>query len=213
MKIEPDSLLLMIGDSVTDCGRARSAEANAPGALGDGYVAEIDAALRKLGPEHRVRVINVGISGDTIRDLAGRWEADVLAHDPQWLSVMIGINDVWRQFRPGREAESVPLDEFEETYDRLIARVRPKLRGLILMTPFFVEPSASDAMRRRTDDYGACVKMLARRHDAVLVDTQAAFDRAIADVGVQALAPDRVHPTREGHRVLARAFLDAIGAD
>ncbi|MFN8378973.1 MAG: GDSL-type esterase/lipase family protein [Anaerolineae bacterium] len=43
-------------------------------------------------------VINMGVGGNTVRDLAARWESDVTALNPDWLSICIGINDVWRQF-------------------------------------------------------------------------------------------------------------------
>jgi lysophospholipase L1-like esterase len=88
--------------------------------------------------------------------------------------------------------------------------VRPQLQGLVLMTPYFVEPLRTDPMRARMDAYGAIVRKLATRHDARLIDTQAAFDRHLAHQPSSSLAPDRVHPSRAGHQILAQAFLDAV---
>ncbi len=212
MKIAPGSRLLFIGDSVTDCDRARPVGAGSHGALGHGYVAEIDSALGASVPAPAIQVANMGISGNTVRNLAERWETDVMGLRPDWLSVMIGINDVWRQFdaRTAAAAEAVMPEEFELTYDRLIARVRPGLKGLVLMSPFYVQDLRSDPMRARVDEYGAIVSELSRKHGAIFVDAQAAIDAALERAYYSIIAGDRVHPTPEGHRILARAFLGAV---
>ena len=105
----------------------------------------------------------------------------------------------------------VGIREYERTLEELLQRTRPLVKGLVLMTPFFIEPNRKDAMRRRMDAYGTVVKKLAKRHDAVLVDVQAAFDRVLRRQHPAALAWDRIHPSQAGHMVIARAFLNAIG--
>ena len=79
------------------------------------------------------------------------------------------------------------------------------------MTPYFIEPSATDAMRQRMNEYGTIVKQLDTEHDAICVDTQAAFDRALVYHKSAVFSADRVHPNRIGHMILARAFLNAVG--
>ncbi|HEY4988227.1 MAG TPA: SGNH/GDSL hydrolase family protein [Opitutaceae bacterium] len=208
MKISPGSRLLFIGDSVTDCGRARPIGEGSRAALGHGYVAEVDAALE--GTKPRVAVSNMGIGGNTVRDLALRWDTDVLALHPDWLSVMIGINDVWRQFDGVDNSAAVMPGEFEAVYDRLLGRTRPGLRGLVVMSPFYVQALHGDPLRRRMDEYGAIARKLAARHDALFVDVQAAFDATLVRLDFTAIAGDRVHPTEEGHRILAHAFLGVL---
>lgn len=209
------SKLLFIGDSVTDAGRVKNGDAPSEGLfdpMGRGYVTLIEALLTATYPDRALRVVNVGTSGHTVRDLASRWDRDVLALKPEVLSVCIGINDVWRQFDSPRQPElAVPLAEYERTYDALLARTRPHVKTLVLMTPFFIEPSRQDAMRARMDAYGAVVKTLAAKHDAVFVDTQAAFDRALTHLHSASLAWDRIHPNQAGHMILARAWLTAVG--
>ena len=58
----------------------------------------VDALLGAVYPERMIRVINMGVSGNTTRDLKARWQTDVLDLKPDWLSIMIGANDVWRQY-------------------------------------------------------------------------------------------------------------------
>jgi lysophospholipase L1-like esterase len=212
MKIAKGSKLVMIGDSITDAGRAQPVGEGGGEALGRGYVAYVDALLAAAYPELAVRVVNVGTGGNTVRDLKARWQRDVLDLAPDWLSVMIGINDVWRQFDCPRQSEiHVLLEEYEQTCDALLEATRPSLAGLVLMTPYFIEPNKKDPMRAQMDRYGAAVRKLAKKHDAIFVDTQAAFDKVLASCHPMALAWDRVHPNAVGHMILARALLDAVG--
>ena len=54
------------------------------------------------------------------------------------------------------------------------------MKGLVLMTPFYIEPNAKDPMRRTMDQYGEVVKKMAIKYDARFVDTQAAFYKVLA---------------------------------
>lgn len=212
MKLSPNTKLVMIGDSITDTGRARPVGEGLGEALGKGYVAQVDALLTAAYPDYRIRVVNMGISGNTVRDLANRWQSDVLNLEPDWLSIMIGTNDVWRQFdSPLRPEIAVQPEEYETTYRKILTDVRPQLKGLVLMTPFYIEPNRDDAMRARMDQYGAMVKKLAPEFDALFVDTQAAFDDLLKHVYPATIAWDRVHPSTTGHITLARSFLNAVG--
>lgn len=214
MLLEPKSKLVMIGDSITDCDRARPYGEGLFGAIGKGYVSLVDALLTAAYPESGIRIVNMGTSGNTVRDLKERWQTDVLDLKPDWLSIMIGINDVWRQYDlPAQTEQHVYIDEYEETLEALVKRTRPQLQGLVLMTPFYIEPNAADPMRRTMDQYGEVVKKLAFKYDARFVDTQAAFNRVLAHIYPGTLAWDRVHPNMAGHAVIARAFLQAIGYD
>ena len=212
MKIQPNSKLVMIGDSITDCERARPVGEGLFEAIGKGYVSLVDGLLGATYPAHRIRVVNMGTGGNTVRDLKARWQTDVLALKPDWLSVMIGINDVWRQFdSPLQVEQHVGLAEYESTLNELLHVTAPTLKGLVLMTPYVIEPNRADAMRQTMDAYGQVMRQLAERYQAVFVDTQAAFDAVLAHVHSMALAWDRVHPTRTGHTILERAFLQAVG--
>jgi len=211
MLIDPHSKLLMIGDSITDCGRGQPVGESVKDGLGNGYVSMVNALLTSTYPAHHIRVMNTGTSGNTVLDLAARWEQDVLALRPDWLSVMIGINDVWRQFDSPLQTEwHVPLDVYTATLEKLIAQTRPQVRGLVLMSPYLIEPNKNEPMRAMMDTYGAAMRQVAMRHRAIFVDTQTAFDAVLKDIHPMTLAWDRVHPDQVGHMVIARAFLEAI---
>jgi lysophospholipase L1-like esterase len=204
--------VIFIGDSITDCDRGRPAGEGLFDPYGKGYVNMVKAFLDACHPDLAIRVINKGNSGNTVRDLKARWNDDVISLKPNWLSIMIGINDVWRQFDCPKMTEiHVGLEEYERTLVEIIEAVLPNLDGLVLVTPYFIEPNRSDPMRKRMDAYGAVVKKLAKRYKAVLVDTQAGFDWMLEHMHPMAIAWDRVHPNTSGHAMIAKCFMNAIG--
>lgn len=213
MLLQKGQKLLFIGDSITDCDRAKPSGEGLFGALGRGYASIVDALLQAVYPELGIRVVNTGISGNTVRDLAARWQEDVLDRKPDWLSIMIGTNDVWRQYdTPFITEWHVYKDEYEATLRKLVAETKPILKGgLVLMTPFFIESNERDAMRATMDEYGAIVRKVAEDYGCLFVDTQSAFNEVLKELYSATLAWDRVHPTQAGHAVLARAFLNKVG--
>jgi lysophospholipase L1-like esterase len=212
MKLDKNDKLIMIGDSITDVERARPVGEGLFGAIGKGYVALVDALLGSAYPERNIRVINMGSSGNTVRDLKARWHSDVLDLKPDWLSICIGINDVWRQFDiPLIREQHVYINEYEKTLTELVRKTRPLVKGLVLMTPYYLEPNKSDPMRATMDLYGEVVKRIAADNDCLFVDLQAEFDRIMKHIYPATLAWDRIHPSMVGHSVIARAFLNAVG--
>jgi lysophospholipase L1-like esterase len=212
MKFDKGDTLVMIGDSITDCGRTRPAGEGLFDPYGNGYVNMVKAFLDAVYPDRPVRLINTGCGGNTVRDLDSRWQEDVLDRKPDWLSILIGINDVWRQFDSPKMTEiHVGLDEYRATLDKLIRTTLPSIKGLILITPYFIEPNRDDAMRRRMEEYASVVRELADEHGAILVDAQAGFDEMLKSMHPMAIAWDRIHPNTSGHALIAACFLRAIG--
>ncbi|WP_339819276.1 SGNH/GDSL hydrolase family protein [Paenibacillus sp. FSL R7-0216] len=214
MKLRNGQRLVMIGDSITDCERKYPYGEGLFQGVGKGYVAIVDAMLQAAYPELSVRVTNMGISGNTVRDLKERWHTDVLDLNPDWLTVMIGINDVWRQFdQPAIPESHVSLEEYEQTLEELVRLALPGLQGLVIMSPFYLEPNSGDTMRSRMDEFGRAAHRVAERVGARFIDIQAAFVDHFNYMHPTALASDRVHPNMTGHLLIARALLDAIQFD
>src|SRR5512135_3120837 len=164
MLLQKNMKLVFQGDSITDAGRAQPIAEGIFDPMGRGYVNLVDAFLNGRYPELNLHVVNVGISGNTSRDLVGRWQRDVVDLKPDWLSLMIGINDVWRQFDlPHMPQTHVYLDEYEQNLKGVIGQTRPLLKGCIIMTPFFIEPNRQDRMRAEMDRYGQISRKVAQR--------------------------------------------------
>jgi lysophospholipase L1-like esterase len=206
--------IVFIGDSITDYERKRPVGEGLFNAWGHSYVADIGSLLCSAYPEMHLRIVNMGVDGNQVRDLEKRWQTDVIELKPDWVTVHIGINDVWRQFdSPAITEETVTLDEYRSTYEKLIERTLPCVKGMILMTPYFMEPNLKDPMRLRMDEYGAVVKDLAHKHNLLCVDLQTAWDRLFEHMHPCNIAWDRIHPNQIGCMFIARQFLAAVGFD
>lgn len=213
MKILAGKRIVFIGDSITSAARdfALGGEGAGQNAYGDGYVRVVKSMIEAFYPERRIRVTNRGIGGNTIRHMAARWADDVLALNPDWLSVMIGINDVWRQFdSPMQKEIHVYPEEYLTTYRNILQQVRPRLEGLVICSPYVIDDNPNDPMRRRMDEYREMSALIAREFDAIYVDAQAPFDAYLNHQHSNHLCADRIHPSSTGHMLIARAWLDAL---
>lgn len=206
MRFETNQKVVFIGDSITDCGRR---DAAAP--YGNGYVSLVRSLLLARYPERNLTIVNKGISGNTTRDLVGRWQQDVIDEQPDWLSIMIGINDVWRTYDRGGEG-AVSYDDYVANLRSLIEQTKAKTSArLILAEPYMIEPDQSVLMRKQMDQYGAAVRQLAAEYDTLLVRTQAAFDAALQHTASSAWADDKIHPNQPGHMIIALEYARVLG--
>ena len=198
---------LFQGDSITDAGRRRDEY----GKDSYGYPTFVEGILGAKYP-NAFDFINMGVSGNQARDLEARWQTDVFDQNPDWVCVLIGINDVCRQFdTPEIREGHVSPEAYEACYDGLIARTLPRVKGMVLMTPYFMEPNRSDPMRARMDEYGAIVKKLAAKYGLVCVDLQAGWDKLFEHMHPCSIAWDRIHPNQTGCMYIAKQFLAATG--
>jgi lysophospholipase L1-like esterase len=203
--LEAGQKIVFIGDSITDCSRR---DAEAP--FGNGYVNLVRSFVTARYPGLGLRWENRGIGGDTVRHLEARWDQDVIDERPDWLSVKIGINDVWRAFGTNAH-EAVPIQEYEETYRRLLRRAVDETGcRLIVAEPYIIEANRTDPMRQQMDVFGRVARTLAEEFGAINVRTQEAFDVALATTTPSDWADDRVHANLPGHAVIAIAFLEAL---
>lgn len=203
--------IVFMGDSITDCNRNYQALPAGWSSWGEGYVNLINAYTTALFPEKELMIVNQGVSGDTIVDLINRWEKDCLSFQPNWVTVMIGINDIWRQF-DGRFMQTALIDEqiFEKTYRELIEKTKEHVKGMILLSPFMVEGNKKDPMREKVDNYREITQRLAEEYQLLYGDCQKPIDEFLTCQSSYVLSSDRVHPSLAGHLLLAKVWLESI---
>lgn len=207
--IKPRQTVLFTGDSITDAGRRA---ASAP--LGEGYVRMTVDLIAARYPAHNLRVINTGISGNTVRDLFNRWTDDVIRHQPHWLSIMIGINDVHRMLR--QTPDSVTPQEFADYYDQILARVKKETRAqLVLIDPFFMSTDQATGSFRRLvlenlPAYIKTVHAMVRKYKARHVRLHDMFQQQLKYNSPDRVCPEPVHPNPSGHLMMAHAWLKAM---
>ncbi len=187
--------IVFTGDSITESGRDL-----ATGSLGDGYVAKLAA-----GPLKFARVVNAGVSGNWVRDVAARFKTDVLSEYPALVSIYAGINDTWHTFN---SAERSPLGQFEQSFRSMLDALVDI--PTVLVVPFVApveleqEAWAADLSSRQ-----AVVYRLAAEYSTALVPLDALMRTAGQQHGNAALAADGVHPTPLGHQIIAEAWRGA----
>ncbi|MEM9789746.1 MAG: SGNH/GDSL hydrolase family protein [Planctomycetota bacterium] len=201
-------IVLFQGDSITDCGRDREAAApNDPAALGRGYAMLAAASVRAYSTG--VDVHNRGISGNEVSDLLGRWNTDCVALGPTVVSVLIGVNDIWRKMDSGKPNT---VEQYDRELGELLDRTLAELPGVRLMVcePFALRVGAvTDAWFPEFDERRAVARKHAERVGARWVAFQDVFDRACARASAEYWAADGVHPSLAGHRLMADAWLKA----
>ena len=195
--------ILFQGDSITDGNRGRSADPNH--ILGHGYCFIIAAKYGAQDAERNLLFMNRGISGNTVSNLQERWQKDTLDLKPDVLSILIGIND-------GRK---VPLDQYEQIYDKLLTETRAALPNIkfVLCEPFYLPKGGhtdSDARDQDVKKRQVIVAKLAEKHHAALVRLQHVFDEACKRAPAEYWIWDSVHPTYSGHQLMADEWVKAV---
>ena len=207
--VQDNQTLLFIGDSITDAGRRAAA---AP--YGQGYVAILIDLITAEYPERNINYINKGIGGDRVTGLYERWSDDVIRHQPDWLSIMIGINDLHSMLR-GVEP-NVPVELFREKYDGILARTRGETSAeIVLIDPFYVSADGDgDGFRtvalETIPKYIAVVHEMTKKYDTRLVPMHDIFAEHLKYRESELFCPEPVHPNHRGHVVIASALLDAL---
>ncbi len=205
--IENDALVLFQGDSITDAGCDRNDDNN----LGVGYASIAAALFTAMYPEKDVRFLNRGIGGNRVPDLQGRWQTDCIDLKPDWVSIMIGINDTWRGFDSGDPTAS---ESYEEGFCDILTQTRDKLDAKIVIVEPFLLPTPEDRLEWRVDldPKIHAARRLARKFDAIFVPMDGIFAAASMNHGPAFWAGDGVHPSAPGHALIAKAWLEAVNA-
>lgn len=205
MEFSHGSTILFQGDSVTDCGRDKSN----PASLGSGYVLMITGMLASVKPELDLRIVNRGISGNRTKDLAARWKEDCLDIRPTVLSILVGINNVWRRYDSNDPTEA---SQFEDEYRVLLRQARDGgVAEIVIMEPFVLPvPDDRRGWRVDLDPKIAICRSLAAEFEAHYVPLDGILAAASTRVRPSYWAADGVHPTAAGHGLIARSWMDLV---
>lgn len=204
MKLKNGDIVVFAGDSVTDAGKIGSYMA-----LGSGYVYYVNNIVNAFYPEITPKFINAGISGDTSTDLLNRFDKDVLSQNPNYVFILIGANDIWRQFdRPCYPEQAVDLPTHLSNLEDMLKKVISIGATPVLMPTYYIESNDSDQMKNTTLLYAQAQKDLAKKYGVEVVDVQAEFDKYLTHRYSASLTWDRVHPGPVGSMLIAKAVLN-----
>ncbi len=214
LTLAPGATVLFQGDSITDAGRDRGREAmsNDWAAFGHGYARLVAWHLLSKYANHDLKCFNRGISGHKVFQLQERWEADCIALQPDLVSILIGVNDIWHHLNG--QYDGTPAD-YRDQLTTLLGTTRDRLpnAGLVVCEPFVLRCGAvTEAWFPEMDERRAIAAEVAAEAGATWVGFQSMFDAAVtADSAPAAWAGDGVHPSAEGAALMAMRWLSDTG--
>lgn len=194
--------LLFQGDSITDWGRSYED----PHLLGDGYVKYAAANLQQAYPQVVFEFINLGIGGNQTLSLVNRLDKDFVDVQPDIVSILIGINDVWHH---AEDRSWIPNEDFEERYRTVLKAIKEKTHAKIMMMEPFLIP-VEDKLYFREDLYQKIeiVRKLAREYADVYLPTDGLLASAYVGDDFISYAADGVHPTDKGAQFIGKLYCE-----
>ena len=204
-----NATILFQGDSITDAGRERTDMS----CMGKGYPLLISSQLNFEYPKKNYTFINKGVSGNKIVDLYARWREEAINLQPDYISILIGVNDVWSEFT---RQNGVNAKKFERLYDILLQDTLEYIPDvkIILCEPFLLD--SHDATQNFSEFYNELqirqeiVRKLANKYNATFVALQSAFNEKLSVAAASHWAIDGIHPTPAGHKVIAQSILKSL---
>ena len=196
--------ILFQGDSITDAGRSADNDTM----TGFGYATLVRAELEYEYPEQYL-IYNRGIGGNRVVDLYARIKSDIINLRPDVMSILIGVNDVWREFGH----DGVTTEKYYKIYSMLIEEIKEALPNIkiMILEPFLLkgihtekdwEIFYSEVMKR-----AKAAKRLAENYNLPFVTLQDKFEQAAKIKGNNYWLYDGVHPTLAGHELIKREWL------
>jgi acyl-CoA thioesterase-1 len=199
LQLKPGDQIVAIGDSITQQA---------------GYVRDIDAVLAAEYPQLKLpKVINKGIGGQKAEDLVERFDRDVVKVKPAWVTLSIGINDVWHRLNAAHDAKI--LAAYKKNVAAMVDQAQKAGIKVILLTPTVIQEDPKSEGNKRLMMYVEAEKEIARERKCQIVDLHEYFLTALAkkpaNVKGNWLTQDGVHMKPLGDAIMAAGVLRALG--
>ena len=196
--------ILFQGDSVTDAGRDRSN----PNDMGEGYPKYASAMIQDSFPDMEFEFVNLGISGNRTEHLVARLERDFIEIQPDILSIMIGVNDVWHHYD---HAMIETTDEyFEANLRKILSEIRERTTAkILLIQPILLDVEDKIHMRPELERKQAILARLAEEYADAYLPMDEIFHTE-AEEEPTYYAADGVHPTPDGACYIGEAYLRTV---
>lgn len=206
--------ILFQGDSITDCNRNREVSTS----LGTGYATLVSS---HLGYEYPAEYLfcNRGISGNRIVDLYARIKIDAILVRPDYMSILIGINDVWHEYTRQNGVNAEKFYRVYHWYVQELLEALPELK-LMILEPFVLpgsntenneeHPARFDFFRKETLLRAEAARKVADDFSLPFIPLQNLFDRAAEKAPCSFWLRDGVHPTPAGHQLIQKEWLKSF---
>ncbi|MGI4751446.1 MAG: SGNH/GDSL hydrolase family protein [Janthinobacterium lividum] len=177
-------------------------------------------------PDMPIKIFNSGIGGDVARQIDERLQDDVFSKKPTVITLTFGMNDTGYQFLRGKKADSVYAEKINISYQSFLniekkLNAYPQVRKIMIGSSPYDESSKikNNALRGKN---AAILKIIALQQQAAekngwsFVDfnqpmVRINHEQQLRDSLFTMEGIDRIHPTNDGHMVMAYLFLKAQG--
>ena len=196
--------ILFQGDSITDCGRNRADISD----IGPGYPKYVKQYLEECYPQLKIEYINKGIGGHQTKDLVARWQEDAVDIQPDVISILVGVNDTWHH--TGKK-DWISNEIFEANYRSLLEDIKAKTNAKIIMLEQFVlDFPDMRCFHNDIDEKIQIVRRLAAAYADRFIPLDGLFAAACVAEPPSFWTKEGVHPTDEGHKLIADYYFDAL---
>ena len=194
------------GDSITDAGRDKRNYHQ----LGMGYPKFAAEYIKEAFPLTEIEFINLGISGNRTDQLFDRLYPDAIAFDPDIVSILIGINDVWH--RHGGTQIATTDAQIETNYRAILDRLKSETHAkIVMLAPFLLDDEAKESWRGEVDRVIAIVRKLADEFADVYIPLDELFAEALkTQPEPKYYSGDGVHPNKNGAAFIGAAYAKAV---
>ena len=194
------------GDSITDAGRDKRNYHD----MGRGYPKYASEALTAAHPDIEFDFINLGISGNRTDQLFDRLYPDAIALEPDIISILIGVNDVWHRYGGGRIMTTDA--QIELNYRTILQELKAKTNAkIVMLSPYVLDAEANAYLQKDLETVIPIVKKLADEFADVYIPLQDLFNEAMK-TQPQPLyySGDGVHPNPNGAAFIGEQYAQAI---
>ncbi|MBR5153151.1 MAG: SGNH/GDSL hydrolase family protein [Clostridia bacterium] len=202
--------ILFQGDSITDAGRNLLEGEHF---MGQGYPVMVTGQLGLEFPGCH-EFINRGISGNRVVDVYARIKRDIINLKPDFMSILIGVNDVWHEIN--ESPNGVDNDKYFKIYSLLIEEIKAALPEIqiMILEPFVMKGPATeehwDIFKKEVDLRAQSAKKIAETYGLTFVPLQEKFDAAAKLAPETYWLSDGVHPTQAGHALITGEWVSAF---
>ena len=194
------------GDSITDAGRDKRNYHD----MGKGYPKYASEKLTEICPDVEFEFINFGISGNRTSQLFDRFYEDGLAFEPDVISILIGINDIWHRY--GTHKIATTDEQIATNYRAILTRIRKETNAKIMMlSPYLLDCEDKEEMRADLQRVLPIVRGLAKEFADVYVDLDVEFAKALPkQPEPKFYSADGVHPNANGAEFIGNLYAEAL---
>ena len=198
--------LLFQGDSITDAGRDKRDFHD----LGNGYPKYAAELLKESNHEINFDFINLGISGNRTGQLFDRLYPDAIALQPDVISILIGINDIWHR---GAFSYVATTDEqIELNYREILKNLKAKTNAkIVMLAPYVLDAADKAPMKKELATVLPIVRKLADEFADAYIPLDELFEEAMATQPAPLYySPDGVHPNENGARFIGECYARTV---